>query len=397
MRRVLGGLVAAALSGAPAGAQEALLPGTGWGLGIGLSTWSLGTPLPQAGGAVTGLAQVAMPFRLSTSVGRWGVDLTGAWSSAGATMAGTDENGASVERMAVISGPTDVRLRFTGPIVGDHLVLTAGVNLPTGRTGLGTDETFALQAIGAPAFRMPVSLFGSGFGYTVGAVRAFDAGTSAFALGASLEQRSEFTPIALALADGDVETRLTPGSAIHLTAALDRPLGESVWSLVVVGDLFGADQVMASDGSVPPTEYTLGPQVTVMTQLAFGGGRWREGVASLTAQLRSDFADSSGTAVAGSGGSYLEGAVSGVLGAVGRTGLVLGADVRRHSGLAFTDALVGMATMAGGLSVGVELPRRGSVMRVVLRAQAGTFDTGKTKSSGSGVTLGVSLASRRAR
>lgn len=397
MRRLPRAAFALAFVASPAAAQESLLPGSGWGLGIGFSTWSLGTPLPQAGGAVTGLAQLAVPFRLSTTVGRWAADLTGAWAAALAQMSGTDATGATTERRAVLNGPTDLRLRITGPIAGEHLVVTAGVNLPTGRTGLGTDETLVLQVIGAPAFRMPVSLYGSGFGYTLGAVRAFDAGNWALALGASIEQRSEYTPIALALADGDAETRLAPGSAVHVTAAVDRPIGESVWSLVVVGDLFSADRVTPSDGSVPATEYTLGPQVTVITQLAFGGGRWRDGVASLTAQVRADFADSSGTTVAGSGGSYLEGAVSGVLGAAGRAGLVLGADVRRHSGLAFTDALVGMATLAGGVSVGLELPRRGSVMRIVLRGQAGSFDTGKTKSAGSGVTLGISLASRRGR
>lgn len=379
----------------PAGAQDLLLPGAGWGLGIGVSAWSLSTPLPQAGGAVRGLVQVAVPMRLTTRLGRWGLDLTGAWASGGAMMTATTDAGEEETRLLAISGPTDMKLRVTGPVLGDNLVVTAGVNLPTGRTGLGVDETIALQAIGAPAFRMPVSLFGSGFGYTLGAVRAFDGGDWAFALGASVEQRSEYSPIALALSAGESETRLAPGSAIHVTAAMDRPVGESVWSVLVVGDFFSADRVSTSDASAPETEYTLGPQVTVVTQLAFGGGRWRSGAASLSAQVRSEFTDSSGTAVGGSGGSYLEGAIGGVLGSEGRTGLVLGVDVRRHSGLAFTDALVGLATMAGGLSIGVEVPRGGSVMRLVLRGQAGTFDTGTAKSSGSGISIGFSLASRR--
>lgn len=46
MRRLPRAAFALAFVASPAAAQESLLPGSGWGLGIGFSTWSLGTPLP---------------------------------------------------------------------------------------------------------------------------------------------------------------------------------------------------------------------------------------------------------------------------------------------------------------------------------------------------------------
>jgi hypothetical protein len=389
---------------APAlGAQEALLPSTGWGFGTSVSAWHFTTPLPQSGGRLVDIAEVAIPIRVRTVFGRWSFDLSGAgavgaahFSASGTGAQGGQGGDGGSDRLVAIYGPTDLKLRLTGPIIGNNLLVTAGANLPTGKVALNGDETSALQAIGAPAVRMPVGAFGTGTGFTLGLIKAFEGEDWAVALGASVEQRTEYSPIALLLSSGKAETKVTPGTAAHLTLGLDRPLGESRLSLLLVGDVFSKDKVRlgsaAADGS---NDYTLGPQVTATSRIDFGSARWRESSFSVAARMRGAFSDSSGAKVSGSDGTYLEGALGGVLGGADGAGLIIGVDARWHSGLKFTDALVGAAATAAGVTLGVERAGTSSLTRFFLHGQYGTFDTGTAKTTGFGVMLGLSVAARR--
>ena len=397
---LLGGLLAVV---APiAGAQEALLPSTGWGIGSSLSAWHFNTPIAQSGGAVADIAEVAIPFRVRSVFGRWSVDLSGAGAFGAvhttpvSTGSATDQSG-DEDQLFTIFGPTDVKLRVTGPVVGDNMLVTIGLNLPTGKVGLDGDQTTALQAIGAPAVRMPVGAFGTGAGATLGAIRAFEGDDWAVAVGGSLEKRTEYSPIALLLSGGNAETRVTPGTAAHLTLGLDRALGESRISTLLVGDVFSRDQVRFSGGGTAESnnDFKLGPQVTLTSKIDFAATGWRESSLGVAARLRSEFSDSTGAKVAGSSGTYIEGSVGGVRGGAEGKGFLVAADARWHSGLKFTDALVGAAVTAVGVSLGYEAARPSSTTRFVIHGQYGTFDTGTTSTSGFGVTLGMSVGARR--
>lgn len=382
--------------------QEALLPSTGWGIGTSLTAWHFTNALPQTAGGLADVAEFAVPFRVRTTWGRFSVDLSGAGVAGGAhftaaVKSGQGNQNGGGDRVVSIYGPTDLKLRMTGPLWGDALLVTAGLNLPTGKVGLNADETSALQAIGAPALRMPFGAFGTGAGATLGVIRAFEGDDWALALGASVEQRSEYSPIALALSTGRAETRVAPGTAAHVTLGLDRSLGENRLSALVVGDVFSKDKVRLSgaastDGS---NDYQLGPQVTATTRLDFGATSWRESSMSLLARVRSEFSDAAGKKVTGSGGSYFEGAIGGVRGGPAGAGLILGADARWHSGLKFTDAIVGAAVTAVGVTIGVERAGDASLTRFFLHGQYGTVDTGTAHTSGMGLTLGVTLSARR--
>lgn len=408
-------VVIAALTTSAAGAQESLLPSTGWGIGSGLSAWHFGTPLPQTGGALADVAEAAIPFRLRSVLGRWSVDLSGAGAFgavrfaaavdsalagtvSGASIAGGDEGNSSEDRIVTIFGPTDVKLRITGPLISDNFLLTLGFNLPSGKVGLDGDETSALQAIGAPALAMPVAAFGTGAGYTVGFIRAFDGDEWAVAVGGSVEQRSEYSPIAVLLADGKAETKVAPGSAVHATLGFDRTIGASRLSALLVGDLFSTDKVSSDDGTgtVVDNDFKLGPQVALSTGIDFGAGGWRESSLNVAAQWRGEFSDSAGAKVSGSSGTYFEGSFGGIRGGPEGAGFVVGTDARWHSGLKFTDALVGAAVSAVGLTLGLESVGARSTTRFTVRGQYGTFDTGTAKSSGFSVTLGMSVGARRA-
>lgn len=399
----LGGVVSGVSS---LGAQEALLPTAGWGLGSSISAWHFTKPIPQSGGALANIVEVAVPFRIRAAFGRWSFDLSGAGAvgavhltanapARGDTASGGGDGGG--DRLVTIAGATDVKLRLTGPIVGNNLLLTVGLNLPTGKIGLNSDETSALQAVAAPALRMPIGAFGTGAGATVGVIRAFEGDDWAIALGASVEQRSEYSPIALALVSGKSETKIAPGTAAHVTLGFDRPVGENRLSLLLVGDVFTKDHVTLSDAgsAASNNDYTLGPQITATTRFDIAASRWRESAFNLGARLRNAFTDSAGVKVSGSNGTYLEGSIRGVRGGTEGAGLVVGLDGRWHSGLDFTDAMVGAAVTAVGVTLGFERLGTRSATRFIVHGQYGTFDTGTTSTSGFGVTLGFSVGARR--
>ncbi len=392
--RIIAGLVANALVGViashAAGAQS-LLPSTGWGLTPTLNVWAFPTKLPQGVGDVLAIAEVAVPFRVRANVGRWRADLSGAAAFGGVAIA-AEEGG----HLAQLAGPTDVKLRVTGPLFGDANMITLGVNIPTGKVGLTSEQTSTLQLLAAPALQMPVATFGMGAGATVGVIHAFQGEGWALALGASGEKRAEYSPVALVLSAGPSSTQLTPGLAAHVTMGFDKTVGEGRLSLLVLGDVFTKDRLRFTD--VPTdtsSNYTLGPQATLSAQYDMGTSGWRERTISAAARKRSAYRNTTGATVAGSSGTFLEGAINAVRGGPQGAGLVIGTDARWHSGMPFTDALVGAAVSAIGATIGVEGAGSHTATRFTVHAMYGSFDTGKTTLNGINLTLGFSIAARR--
>ena len=374
-------------------AQDVLLPTTSWGFVPVIAGWHFNTPVAQTAGAVADVAQVAVPFKIGFGLGgAWRADITGAYATSAIHTAKSDT---SDDKIQLLSGPTDLKLRVTGPIRGDALQMTFGLNLPTGTTKLSSEQTSVLEAVGAPALHMPVAAYGSGLGGTVGIVSAIERGDWAFAFGAAVEQRTEYTPIELVLASGTSATQVTPGTALHLSVGGDRALGEGRMGLLLIGDLFTKDQVSVGSGgsSSGSTSYTLGPQLTALAKFDFASTAWRESGASIAARYRSAYTDASSTKVAGSSATYLEGTIGGVLGHPESTGLILAADARWHSGMTFTNSLVGAAATAAGVTIGIESGRGG--FRFALHPEYGSFNTGTSSTTGFGGSITFSFAARR--
>lgn len=390
---VLGALAPLALAASALTAQESLLPTSSFGTAPVLTAWHFATPIAQSSGAVADVAQFALPVHARTVLGeRWTFDLIGAASVNALHVTGGDE-----DRILTLNGLTDVKLRMSGGFNDNKLLITAGLNLPTGTTKLNADQTSVLQAIGAPGLHMPVNALGIGTGVTLGAVQAVERDQWAFALGGSVEQRTEYTPIALALASGQSLTKIAPGTAVHVTLGSDHTIGDSQLAMLVIGDWFSQDQVHLTAPSTATTssQYTLGPQVTALARYNFAASGWRESAIGTTVRYRTAFTDASGAKVDGSAGSYVEGAINAIRGGATGAGFIIGADVRYHSGLSFTDALVGMAVKSAGVTLGVDLPTTGVVSRLALRGEYGQFNTGTTSTNGMGLSLVWAIAARQ--
>ena len=393
MRRIVVSCTLLALGASTAtSAQVNLLPSSAWGFAPVVSAWHFTTPLVTPGGKVQDAAQAAVPFQVRVNAGSWAFDLTGAYAAGAVHTVSASVD--SSDDVALLAGPTDMKIRMSGPLIGDHLLLTAGVNLPTGTTRLDSDQLGVLQTVSAPGLSMPVPSYGMGTGGTLGLIEVVETAGWTLAFGGSVEKRTEYTPIALAVsADGGGDTRLTPGLATHLTVGADRLVGSSRLNVLVLTDVYGADKVAFAGAGAESdaTHYRLGPQVAALGRLDFAGDRWSEGALSLSVRHRSAFTDASGATVAGSDGNYIDGSLGGVLGGADRTGLVVGIDGRWHSGLPFTTALVGAAATVGGATLGVETRH----FRFALHGQYGTFDTGATRTTGYGGSLSLSFFAGR--
>src|SRR6185503_9366890 len=67
-----------------------------------------------------------------------------------------------------ISGLTDTQIRANYAFGQDFLVITTGVNIPTGSATVAPEKLDAATRIGSDFLLFPISGFGSGFGFTGG-------------------------------------------------------------------------------------------------------------------------------------------------------------------------------------------------------------------------------------
>jgi hypothetical protein len=159
--------------------------------------------------------------------------------------------------------------------------------------------------------------------------------------------------------------------------------------------VFTKDKIAIGSGgsSSGGTSYTLGPQLTALAKFDFGSSSWRESGASVAVRYRSEYTDASSAKVSGSSATYLEGTIGGVLGHAESVGFILAADARWHSGMTFTNALVGAAATAAGVTIGIE--SGGGGFRFALHPEYGSFNTGAASTTGFGGSLVFSFAARR--
>ena len=142
-----------------------------------------------------------------------------------------------------LSGLTDTQIRANYTFGQDFVVLTAGVNVPTGSATVESNELEAATRIGSDFLTFPISGFGSGFGMTGGVAVAQPIGPWNFGFGASLRHSSEYTPFRDATG---VETKFTPGPEYRARLGADHAFGTGRVSLGLTFSKFGDDKANAS-------------------------------------------------------------------------------------------------------------------------------------------------------
>lgn len=352
--------------------------------------WTFGDDLFEPAGSdlrITRAAQISVPLVFSIPLGtRFGFDVSGSYGYGGVEIESPDGQRAGY----YIEGPSDLRLRATGRLFGDQVLLVAGVNVPTGSTSLSQEELNALRILAAPALAMSPTQAGSGSGGSAGVVVTRQIAAWALAFGASYELRGEYTPLE-AITAGTPSLDYDPGEAVHLTLGANRPLGPAMMSLSVSADFYSEDQ-MASGGA-PLSTVQLGPTFGALAQVDLGGSRFRQLVVYLSERFRSEY-EADGASVAGSSANYLSLGFRSVYPLSRAFDFTAGGELRVHSGLDADQSLATASATVVGATLGLAYRAAGLSIAPFVAGHTGRIDPGSGSVSALGASAGILVTTR---
>ena len=164
-------------------------------------------------------------------------DVGTSWASAKVETPGT-ATGSST-----LSGLTDTQIRANYTIGTDFLVLTAGVNLPTGMRTAAPNQQAAATRIASDFLVFPITGFGTGAGGTGGIAMARPMGEWNLGLGVAVRHSVAYDPFEAA--DG-TKLHFQPGDEYRARIGVDHPYGTGRVSLGVTYSKFGDDQANSS-------------------------------------------------------------------------------------------------------------------------------------------------------
>jgi hypothetical protein len=154
-----------------------------------------------------------------------------------------DAFGDPVTTESEMNGLTDTQVRANYAFGQDFLVLTTGVNLPTGSATIDPDQVDAATRIGSDFLLFPISGFGSGFGFTGGLAVAKPVGVWNLGFGTSVRYSGEYEPYRDA---SGVAQKFTPGPEYRARFGADMPYGTGRMSFGLTYSKFGDDKANAA-------------------------------------------------------------------------------------------------------------------------------------------------------
>lgn len=170
------------------------------------------------------------------------------------------EQTTGAKNASTINGLTDTQVRANYVIGNDFVVLTAGVNIPTGKNEVPVEQQLAAALIGNDFLAFPISNMGTGFGVTGGVAMARPVGDWNFGAGVSVRRSSQYDPFS---ATGGAVLHYQPGNEYRARLGLDRAIGTGRVTLGVTYSSFGNDDL---GGSI----YNTGNRL--LSQVAFDDG-----------------------------------------------------------------------------------------------------------------------------
>lgn len=213
---------AVALSGAPLDAQIA-------------NSSVLGAPTYTtltfgSGASSRSVSQLAVPLVLIMPFGeRFSVDVSTAYASSSVR--------ADDSTTSEISGLTDTQIRANLRVGSDNVLLTVGLNVPTGQYSVPEAQQEAAGQIGNDFLFYPISSMGNGLAMTGGVAYVRPFGNWNIGAGVSGRKSTEFAAFSVASS----EFRFTPADEYRLSLNADRPVGDGEMSLGLTYSAFGED------------------------------------------------------------------------------------------------------------------------------------------------------------
>lgn len=141
---------------------------------------------------------------------------------------------------STISGLTDTQVRFNLTLGSDAVVVTAGLNVPSGQYNVAGDKVAAAGQIGNDFLAFPISSFGNGFAGTGGIAVAKALGAWNIGIGGSFRKSTEFGAFK---ADTNA-LRFQPADEARVRFGVDRAALGGRIVLGVIYSMFGNDQTV---------------------------------------------------------------------------------------------------------------------------------------------------------
>jgi hypothetical protein len=142
-----------------------------------------------------------------------------------------------------ISGLTDTQLRANYVFGNDFLILTAGLNLPTGQSRVTARQELAAGLIGSDFLAFPISSMGTGFGGTGGIAIARPLGVWNVGGGFGIRRTSQYDPFDDV---GGLALHYRPGNEYRARVGADRAIGAGRATFGFTYSTFGDDDLAGS-------------------------------------------------------------------------------------------------------------------------------------------------------
>ncbi len=325
---------------------------------------------------ISSVRQHTLPVTTGLAFGTTRFDLTALYSSS--TVNYRDAAISSGARSATLEGISDIRVRATSVFIDSKLVLTMGINIPTGLTSLSEGEFAVLRIVAAPGLGLGSTPVGAGASGTMGVVVARKLGPWSVALGGSYEYRGSYQPVA-ALVAGAPSANFQPGGVLRGSVTADRTIGPHRLSAALSADVFSEDELRSpsAPGTTSSTAASsaivqLGPVFSADFQMQFAAPRFRQLLAYSAYRYRAEYSRD-GAVVTNSNGQYLDSGLRAAIGLGPQRDLILGLDSRLHTGLGVDEGLPTSGVASGGASVGVEWRRGLMSVQPYVRGQGGVL------------------------
>ena len=189
------------------------------------------------------ISQFAVPIAVILPVtSKFSIDIGTAFATSTVTSGGGSSS---------ISGLTDTQIRANYAF-GANVILTIGLNAPTGKSTLDPTQVVAASLVGSDLLGFPVPSMGTGFAATAGLAVAGDAGEWTLSAGASMRKATQYQPFSDTT--GGANYKFTPGDEYRVRVGADRAAGGGHVSLGMSYSAFGSDLAQTAT----PTTYSTG-------------------------------------------------------------------------------------------------------------------------------------------
>jgi hypothetical protein len=319
--------------------------------------------------------QFSIPIDVAVPIGdRFTIDASGAYQTGTVQLAGTDT--ALHTNHYTLSGLTDIKLRMVARLVGDNVLLTLGVNAPTGTTNLNAEQYKALRILAAPALELPNATLGTGPGGVVGIVLARHIAGWSWAVGGSYELRGSYVPIE-AYAAFAAAPNYQPGNTAHFELGVDGYIGSSNMTFGLTGNVYAHDALTTTDSS--GAKYTakvhLGPSFQGTWQWQFATPGFRDLSLYVVDRYRTKY-DEGGPSITGTSGNYLDAGARAAIPLGESTSWTVGLGFVDQTGLSVDNSFATAGIVAGTVTLGLAQDFGAYRLEPFVRGGYGKLDMG---------------------